>query len=181
MSSLGIVVKCFQSERSSRQFLQFLRPTHQNFNFISIFGLIFCLFFMTRKKFSHKRSALTASFRVRQPPNAPFVLSYPSVEPRLSCGCHGAVVSSTSLQVPSLHVAEYMVVDVAVQLLQPHRAAESRIHLQEQQGHFPSRSEERPASQLRPHAFHYQTEVLCHLAEREQFRILPNSLFSKVE
>ena len=60
-----------------------------------------------------------------------------------------------------------LVVDVAVQLLQQLRAAESRIYLQEQQGHFPSRSEERPASQLRPHAFPYQTEVLCHLAERE--------------
>ena len=36
---LGIVVKCFQSERSSDQSLQFLcvRP-HQNYNFISISG-----------------------------------------------------------------------------------------------------------------------------------------------
>ena len=38
MNNLGIVVKCFQSERSSRQFLQFLRPTHQNFNFLSVSG-----------------------------------------------------------------------------------------------------------------------------------------------
>ncbi len=66
------------------------------------------------------------------------------------------------------HVAEYMVVDVAVQLFQQFRAAESRVHFQEHQGNFPFRSEERPASQLRSHAFPYQTEVLCHLAEREQ-------------
>lgn len=66
------------------------------------------------------------------------------------------------------HVAEYLVVDVAVQLFHQFRAAESRVHLQEHQGHFPFRSEERPASQLRPNAFPYQTEVLCHLAEREQ-------------
>ena len=51
------------------------------------------------------------------------------------------------------HVAEYLVVDVAVQLFQ----------------------------QFRPHAFPYKTEVLCHLAKRKQFRILPNSLFSKDE
>ena len=40
-----LVIKCFQSERSSGQSLQFLRPTHQNFNFISVFcrfGRIFC-------------------------------------------------------------------------------------------------------------------------------------------
>ena len=79
------------------------------------------------------------------------------------------------------HVAEYLVVYVAVQLFQQFRTAESRVYLQEHQGHFPFRSEERPASQLRPHAFPYQTEVFCHLAERKQFRILPNSLFSKVE
>ena len=88
--SLGIVVKCFQSERSSRQSLQFLRPTHQNFNFISVsgrFGRIFCLFFMARIQFPHKSSALTASFSVRQPPNAPFVLSCPLAGPRLPCGC----------------------------------------------------------------------------------------------
>lgn len=79
------------------------------------------------------------------------------------------------------HVAEYLVVYVDVQLFQQFRTAESRVHLQEHQGNFPFRREERPASQLRPHAFPCQTEVLCHLAEREQFRILPNSLFSKVE
>ena len=66
------------------------------------------------------------------------------------------------------HVAEYLVVDVAVQLFHQFRAAESSEHLQEHQGHFSFRSEERLASQLRPHAFSYQTEVLCHLAEREQ-------------
>ena len=55
------------------------------------------------------------------------------------------------------HVAEYLVVDVAVQLFQQFRTAESRVHLQEHQGNFPFRREERPASQLRPHAFPYQT------------------------
>lgn len=100
-----IVVQCFQFERSSDQSLQFLRPTHQYFNYISFsgrFGRIFCLFFMATIQCPHKGSALTASFRVRQPPNAPFVLSCPSAEPHLPCGCHGAVVSSTSMQVPSL-------------------------------------------------------------------------------
>ena len=82
--------------------------------------------------------------------------------------------------IPSL-MLNSLVVDVAVQLFQQFRTAESRVHLQEHQGHFPFRSEERPASQLRPHAFPYQTKVFCHLAERKQFRILPNSLFSKVE
>ena len=67
------------------------------------------------------------------------------------------------------HVAEYLVVYVDVQLFQQFRTAESRVHLQEHQGNFPFRREERPASQLRPHAFPHQTEVLCHLAEREQF------------
>ena len=38
-------------------------------------------------------------------------------------------------------------------LFQQFRTAESRAHLQEHQGHFPFRSEERPASQFRPHAF----------------------------
>ena len=66
------------------------------------------------------------------------------------------------------HVAEYLVVDVAVQLFHQFRAAESLVHLQEHQGHFPFRSEERLASQLRPYAFPYQTEVFCHLSEREQ-------------
>ena len=66
------------------------------------------------------------------------------------------------------HVAEYLAVYVAVQLFQQIRTAESRVHLKEHQGHFPFRSEERPTSQLRPHAFPYQTEVSCHLAEREQ-------------
>ena len=79
------------------------------------------------------------------------------------------------------HVAEYLIVYVAVQLFQQFRTAQSRVHLQEHQGNFPFRSEGRPASKLRPHAFPYQTEVLCHLGERKQFRILPNSLFSKVE
>lgn len=63
--SLGIVVKCFHSERSSGQSLQFLRPTHLNFNFISVsgrFGRILCLFFMAWIQFPHKSFALTASF-----------------------------------------------------------------------------------------------------------------------
>ena len=53
------------------------------------------------------------------------------------------------------HVAEYLVVYVAVQLFHQFRAAQSRVHLQEHLGHFPFRREERPASQLRPHAFPY--------------------------
>ena len=66
------------------------------------------------------------------------------------------------------HVSEYLVVDVAVQMFHQFRAAESSVHLQEHQGHFPFRREERLAPKLRPHAFPYQTEVLCHLAKRKQ-------------
>ena len=47
----------------------------------------FCLFFMARIQFPHKSYALAASFRVRRPPNAPFVLSCPPDTPRLQCGC----------------------------------------------------------------------------------------------
>lgn len=65
------------------------------------------------------------------------------------------------------HVAEYLVMDVTVQLFQQFRTAESSVHLQEHQGYFPFRCEEGLASQLRSHAFPYKTEVLCHLAERE--------------
>ena len=78
--SLGIVVLCFQYERSSGQSLPSLHPTYQNFNFKSASGCfcrILCLLLMARIQFTHKRSALTASFSVRRPPNAPFVLSCP--------------------------------------------------------------------------------------------------------
>ena len=67
-----------------------------------------------------------------------------------------------------LHIAEYLVVYVAVHLFQQFRTAESRVHLQEHQGHFLFGREERLAPKLRPHAFPYQTEVLCHLAKRKQ-------------
>ena len=42
---------------------------------------------MTRIQFPHKSPALTASFRVRQPPNAPFVPSCSPTAPRLPYGC----------------------------------------------------------------------------------------------
>ena len=42
---------------------------------------------MARIQFPHTSSALTASFSVRQQPNAPFVLSCPPAAPRLPCGC----------------------------------------------------------------------------------------------
>ena len=180
---------------------------------------------MARMQFPRMSYALTASFRVWQPPNAPFILSCQPMAPVYHVDAEEDVKDFRPLRpgleppetvVPFLcperafhrslphsdkfhhyvvqqlivrqwpcrtyyHVAEYLVVDVAVQLFQQFRAALSRVHLQEHQGNFPFRSEERPASQLRPHAFPYQTEVLCHLAERKQFRILTNSLFSKVE
>lgn len=75
----------FQSERSSRQSLQFLHPAHQNISFISVSGhfcRIICLFFMARIQFLRKNSALTACFHVRQPPYSPFVLS------SLPANCH---------------------------------------------------------------------------------------------
>ena len=166
---------------------------------------------MARTQFPHKSSALTTSFSVRQPPNAPFILSCPPAAPRLPCGCRQDVPDFRPLR-PSLapseivvsflcperafhrsrhhsdkfhhyfvqqlvvcqwpcriyyHVADYLVVDVAVQLFHQFRTAKSHVY-QEHQCHFPFRSEERLASQLRPHAFPYQTKVLCHLAEREQ-------------
>ena len=65
-------------------------PLWRIFNPLSVFGRfgrIFCPIFMARIQFPHKSSALTASFSVRQPPNAPFVLSCPPVAPRLPCGC----------------------------------------------------------------------------------------------
>ena len=106
------VFKCFQSERSSGQSLQFLRPTHQNFNFISVsgrFGRIFCPFFMARIQFPHKSSALTASFfRVRQPPNSTFVLSCPTAEQRLPCGCGKDVKAFRPLR-PGLDTSEIVV------------------------------------------------------------------------
>ena len=46
------------------------------------------------------------------------------------------------------HVAEYLVVYVAVQLFQQLRTAQSRVHLQEHQGNFPFRREERLAPKL---------------------------------
>lgn len=48
---------------------------------------VFCLFFMARRQFPNRSLALAASFRVRRPPNAPFVLSCPPDTPRLQCGC----------------------------------------------------------------------------------------------
>ncbi len=66
------------------------------------------------------------------------------------------------------HVAEYLVMDVAVQLFQQFRTAESSVYLQEHQGHFPFKCEKGLSSQLRSHAFPYKTEVLRHLVEREQ-------------
>ena len=50
------------------------------FQFISAsgrFGRTSCLFFMARIQYSHRSSASTVSFSVRQLPNAPFVLSCP--------------------------------------------------------------------------------------------------------
>ena len=202
-------MKCFQSERSSSQSLKFLRPTHQNFNFISISGRfirIFCPFFMARIQFPHKSSALTASFSVRQSPNAPFVLSCPPTAPRLPLNLHivasllypfpqqlrvsrtthlaliarririhrvqilhirSPLVGECTLELLYLllpckfhhyvvqqlivcqwpcriyyHVAEYLVMDVAVQLFQQFRTAEPSVHLQEHQGHLTLRYKE---------------------------------------
>ena len=187
-------------------------PLWRIFNPFSVsgcFGRIFCLFFMARMQFPRMSYALTASFRVWQPPNAPFILSCQPMAPvyhvdaeedvkdfrLLRSGLapseivvfflcperafhyslyqsgkfhHYVVQQIVVRQWPYriyYHVAEYLVVDVGVQLFQQFRTAKSHVH-QEHQGHFPFRSEERLAFQLRPHAFPYQTEVLCHLAER---------------
>ena len=53
-------------------------PLWRIFNPFSVsghFGRIFCLFFMARMQFPRMSYALTASFRVWQPPNTPFILS----------------------------------------------------------------------------------------------------------
>ena len=122
---------------------------------------------------SGDRSALSVS-RTSLPSQSPSLWQAPSLCRPTACSSSMAVSDLLSRRRISGSVC-------AVQLFHQFRAAQSRVHLQEHQGNFPFRSEERPASQLRPHAFPYQTEVLCHLAERKQFRILPNSLFSKVE
>ena len=122
---------------------------------------------------SGDRSALSVS-RTSLPSQSPSLWQAPSLCRPTACSSSMAVSDLLSRRRISGSVC-------AVQLFHQFRAAQSRVHLQEHQGNFPFRSEERPASQLRPHAFPYQTEVLWHLAERKQFRILPNSLFSKVE
>ena len=56
----------FQSERSSRQSLQFLRPAHQNFNLISSsgrFSLIFCPIFMARIQFPPHELRIDCKFQ----------------------------------------------------------------------------------------------------------------------
>ena len=75
------------------------------------------------------------------------------------------------------HVAEYLVVDVAVQQFQQFRAAESRVCLQEHQGHFPFRSEERLESQLGLILFLTRPKLSAISRRGINFFILPNSLF----
>ena len=70
--------------------------------------------------------------------------------------CPGTVDSQSAAQLAHRRIA---LLDPFSQQL---RTAESRVHLQEHQGHFPFRREERLAPKLRPHAFPYQSEVLRH-------------------
>ena len=59
-------------------------PLWRIFNPFSVsgrFGRIFCLFFMARMQFPRMSYALTASFRVWQPPNAPLILSCQPMAP----------------------------------------------------------------------------------------------------
>ncbi len=84
-----IVVKCFHSERSSDQSLQSPRPPHQNYNFISVsgsFGRIFLSVFHGEDTVPPQEIHIGLSFSVRQPPNAPFVLSNPPTA-RQPCVC----------------------------------------------------------------------------------------------
>ena len=79
------------------------------------------------------------------------------------------------------HVAEYLVVDVAVQLFQPFRTAESHVHLQEHQRHFPSGVKDDLRPSFSPMLFLTRPKFSAISRRGSSFFILPNSLFSKVE
>ena len=119
----------------------------------------------------HKNSALTASFSIKQPacnlPRlSPAALAlFPVCQVRLLHVkelCPGTVDSQSAAQLAHCRIT------LSNPFTSQFRAAESSVHLQEHLGHFPFRREERPAAQLRPHAFPYQIKVLFHLAEKEQ-------------
>ena len=63
---------------------------------------------MARIQFPHRSSVLTASFSVRQPPNAPVVLSCPPTAPHLPCGCRRRIQDFSLLR-PDLDPPEIVV------------------------------------------------------------------------
>ena len=63
------------------------------------------------------------------------------------------------------HIAEQLVVDVAVQLLYQLRAAQACVHLQDHQRNLALRREVQSASGLRSHNLSRQSKVLRHLMQ----------------
>ena len=66
------------------------------------------------------------------------------------------------------HIAENLIVDVAVQLLHQSRTAKSGVHLQEHQRHLSLWCEIGSPSALWPHALTRQPEVLRHPPQWDQ-------------
>ena len=64
------------------------------------------------------------------------------------------------------HVAEYLIMDVAVQLLQQFRGTQLGVHLQEHQSNFTLRGEEGLPATLPYRMVAHQTKGHCHLMKR---------------
>ena len=60
-------------------------------------------------------------------------------------------------------IAEDLIVNVAVQLLQEFRSTQTCVHLQEHQGHFSFWGEEGLTSTMPFRVLAHQTEVYCYL------------------
>ena len=67
-----------------------------------------------------------------------------------------------------VHVAEYLIVDVAVQLLQKFRGTQLGVHLQEHKSNLTLRGEEGLTATLTYRMVAHQTKVHCHLMKREK-------------
>ena len=66
------------------------------------------------------------------------------------------------------HIAEHLIVNVAVQLLHQIWTTKSGVHFQEHQCHLSLWCEIRFPSTLCPHTLACQSEVLCHLTQWKQ-------------
>lgn len=131
---------------------------------------------MTRIQFPHESSGLIACFRVRQPPNAPSDLSCPSAAPRLRCGYRLQGIFLVWLGACCACAASCILDSLSARRIGAHRvqirhvrfSLDGEYDLNLLYLQLPSKCHHYIVQQFRPHAFPYQTEVLCHLAEREQ-------------